>query len=254
MSQSWIHRADLSPSAMLQLRRFVSGERAYYNTLLDGLAGPIRTMPDAIKKFTGRLESLLAIVAATRVELSKIKADNIPAPLAPFADLLFKDGRPALDGKEMIILDLVRKEGAIHPHTRAGMAVEMIRYAIDQIAVLNRTGLTASEDNSYKYSVKMLTPLDERSKRHVQLPRSAVSVVVLGGETMLSIPYLAGPLKIATPQREWNYIILRADDDGRMTVELVKETARYQLRRFDQVSRKKSQSQTSGKVRRAGIN
>lgn len=252
MSQPWFHRVDLSPSALLHLRRFIAGERAYYNLLLDGLAGPIRTMPDAVKKFTGRMESLLAIVAAARIDLSKVKADNIPLPLSPYADLLFKDGRLALDGKEMLIFDLVRKDSSIHPHTRAGMAVEMIRYAIEQIGVLNRTSLPSSEDESYKYAVRMLTPLDERTKRHVQLPRTAIGVATEGSETTLSIPYLAGPIKIVTP-REWNYLLLRADD-GRMTIELANEKARYQLRRFDQVARKKTQSQNSGKFWREQTN
>ena len=255
MSQSWITRSDLTTHDRLRLRRFIAAERGYYNMLLDGLAGPIRTMPDAVKKFTGRMESLLAIVAAARIDLSNLKADAIPAPLAPYADLLFVDGRPALDAKVMLILDLVRKEGAIHPHTRAGLAVEMIRYAIDQIAILNRTSLPSSEDASYKYSIRMLTPLDERNKRHVQLPKTAVGIATEEDGTTLTIPYLGAPLKIATPQREWNYAVIREDDDGRMTVELSKESTRYLLRRFDTVARKqtKSQSQTGGKMWRVGV-
>ena len=232
---TWSFILSLSATDAARARRFIAEEIIYYNALVDGLSGPLRTMSATIQAMTGRLETLFGEVAATGVDVRTLKEDDLPSGLASLRDVIFRDGKLNIDIRTLLILDVARQPSAISGHVRRGMAIEMLRAARDQAAVLSNT--LNRDDQVYKFAVEALSPIDPRSKRHLQLPRAALKTVDHGGKTAIAVPYLATPLHIPTPPIQWNYLVLRDDEatgrTGQWTMELSKETGHYGLKKTD---------------------
>lgn len=231
-ASSWTYRVELPPADKMNLKKFVAEETAYYNAVVGGLSGPMRTIPDTLAKMTGRWETLVGEVAATGIDVRSIKPTAIPVGLDRYRDLLFQDNRLSVDTKTMLIFDIVAQAGAVHPEVRRGMAIELVKNARDQSALL--TAKINREDQVYRFAVETLTPHDYSTKRHVQLPRSVLAVEEgEDGQTTIRVPYFTSPITVQTPPIPWSYLILRSDDDGKCTMEMSRETSPYLARRSD---------------------
>ena len=236
-ASTWSYRVDLSPSDTIRLRNVIAAERGYFNALVTGLNGPMRTMGETLRGLTGRWEGIVGLVAETRTDLRNVKAAN-PGIFAEYADLLFENGRSKIDSKTQVFMDIAAQAGDFNAKARRNMAVEMFKHAREQSAALANT--MNREDQVLRYAVETIVPLDPGSKRHVQLPKSAVTVEMVeqDGEKMQKIilPYLTAPIVVPEPPLDWNYLILREDTDGRHTLEMCRETnAQYLLKRTDHV-------------------
>lgn len=232
-SSSWSYRIDLSPQDKLRVRHFIAEEMNYFNTLVNGFAGPIRTMPDTIKSLTGRWEEFVGLVAAHQCNPYTTAVRNHPQAFLPFADLY-----GSLDPKKSLLLEVVATPGTLSYLTRRAMAIEMLRFAREQAAAYADTLKTESQ--VYRYAVETLSPLEASQKRHVQLPRGAIRIEqiaerpnVPATELILNVPYLKDPVIIPAPPLQWNMAILRDDGDGQWTLELSKESNTYLLKRTD---------------------
>jgi hypothetical protein len=227
----------------------------YFNALVAGFGGPMRTMPETFAAMTNRLESLFGEVAQSYADVRSLKEDDLPARFKPYADLLFKDGKSAIDTRTMLLFDIARSVSSIDPSVRRGLAVEMLRHAREQSAHIANP--QNREDQVYKFALETVTQLEPRNKRHLQLPKSALVTATKDGRMAIGLPYIRTPLHISAPTTSWNYVTLRDDDDGtnpgQWTIELSQETSMYLLRKIDSSHRKpKKRIGTDTKMARAG--
>jgi hypothetical protein len=239
-SSSWIARVTLPSADTIRLRQYISQEMHYFNALVAGFGGPMRTMPETFAAMTGRLESLFGEVAASYVDVRSLKEDNLPVQFKPYADLLFKDGKSAIDTRTMLLFDIARSNASIDASVRRGLAIEMLRHAREQSAHI--ASPQNREDQVYKFAVETVTPLEPRNKRHLQLPKSAVNTATKDARLAIGLPYIRTPIIIPAPTTSWNYITLRDDDDGshpgQWAIELSQESPMYLLRKTDSSHRK----------------
>lgn len=237
---SWTARITLPSADTIRLRQYISQEMHYFNALVAGFGGPMRTMPATFAAMTGRLESLFGEVAAAPVDVRSLKEDTLPARFKPYADLLFQDGKSAIDTRMMLLFDIACSPSSIDSSVRRGLAVEMLRHAREQSAHIANP--TNHGDQVYRFAMETVTPLESRNKRHLQLPKSALNTATKDERLAIGLPYVRAPIIIPAPTTQWNYITLRDDDDGtkpgQWSIELSQETPMYLLRKTDSSYRK----------------
>jgi hypothetical protein len=220
-SSGWSYQIELNGHPNIILKRAIAAEMNYFNTLLNGVAGPLRTIPETFREMTGRYENLFGEVAALGSHPRNFK--TLPPSLAPYADLIKN-----LDVRKSLLLDLAASPGAVLTSVRRAMAIEMLRYAREQSNAFGNT-LTRA-DQVHAFAVQTMQVHDTRTKRHLQLPASALKVERGDHTTQVTLPW-GVVLSFPTPPRAWNFMVLRDDDHGRWTIEL--SNSGYQLRRQD---------------------
>jgi hypothetical protein len=254
-SSSWTARITLPSADTIRLRQYISQEMHYFNALVAGFGGPMRTMPETFAAMTGRLESLFGEVASSYADVRSLKEGSLPDRFKPYTDLLFKDGKSAIDTRTMLLFDIAGSAANIDTSVRRGLATEMLRHAREQSAQIANP--QNREDQVYKFAVETMTPLEGRNKRHLQLPKSAVNTATKDDRLAIGLPYIRTPIIIPAPTTPWNYITLRDDDDGtqpgQWAIELSQETSMYLLRKTDSSHRKpRKRIGTETKLARVG--
>ncbi len=200
----WTVDAFVEPSDKTSIRMFVRHEIAYYNALLASMGSRLRTMPEVFDEVSDNLiiDTAVRGVAAIPADISE---------------------------RNRLFLEAINGPAArnIHPATRAAMAVEMLRAHRQQAETMRRP----------ETPVSLLSPHDGRVKRHVQLPRPAVTLI---GDDSIRIPYARKPilLKGVFPKTGWNLVVIRDMDrpgaaPGPWSVEFRNETSDYLLRMTD---------------------
>lgn len=225
-SSSWSYRITLTPTDKLRLKHFIAHETAYFNALVNGLAGPLRTMPDTFKDMTGSWEEVFALAATHAVNPMNEKV--LPKPFQAHAELI-----ASADAKKSLLLDVAATSASLSYVVRRAMAVEVLRHAREQSINYNAT--VVGEGQVYRYALETLSALQPGQKRHVQLPKGAYAQAKgeREDELVLTIPYFGEPIKVAVPPVHWNMLIVREDQDGGITLELSKESAQYLVKRTD---------------------
>lgn len=230
--RKWNYSVTLSPAEKLRLRGFIAQELGYFNGLVSGFAAPMRSMPDAILGMTGATETLFGEIAALGIDVSRLKRDALPERLTNFANIIFDEqGRVAFDAKTALLLSIANQAGQIDPVVRRAMAVQVLRAARDQALVMKQT----LGGEQARFATKALTPMEERAKRHLQMPQEAVKVSDAASDKMMmvTIPYISRPLELPRPATAWNQIVLRDAGEGDWAVELSYQTERYDITRAD---------------------
>ena len=224
-SSSWSYRIVLSPTDRLRLKHFISHETAYFNALVNGLAGPLRTMSSTLKEMTGAWEEVWGLAAMHSV--NPLQEKVLPKAFAAHAELL-----AAEDTKKSLLLDVAASKASISYVVRRAMAIEVLRHAREQSISYNAV---SEGDQVYRYALETLTPLQPGQKRHVQLPKGSYTQAKgeREDELVLSIPYFGEPIKVAVPPVQWNMLIVREDQDGGITLELSRESTQYLVKRTD---------------------
>jgi hypothetical protein len=234
----WSYRITVTPKDIQRLRIFVREEIHYHNALVAGLTGPVRSMPDVFRDLTGIYERIYAEVAAYAVDLTQAK--SLPASLESLRDAIYdKDGKIILPSKMMIILDVAKTPANLHNEARRNMALSFLNAAKDQSSAFHNT---LSDTNRlgqvYKYASETFQAVDAQTKRHVQLPSTAMRATESGRNLILKFPYMVDEFTIPLPQIKWNKIYMReltrpdGMSSGTVMLEFASDTA-YDHRRTD---------------------
>lgn len=220
----WSNKIELDGTDLRRLKYFIGEELSYYNALVAGLAGPMRSMPEAVASLE-RYEGLMGEVARSRTGLASIKKNALPANFKPFEHVLFDEaGRIALDGKALFLAEVFAKPGTLNIDVRRNMAISVMRETRRHSkTILAETAL-----------VEALEPIEPANKRHVQIPRSAIKIVSENKEAItLKLPYFEAELTIRPPSGGWNYAYVRVDFEGIVSLDLTHEENPYALRKQD---------------------
>lgn len=238
----WSQFLDLSPEQSLRLRSFAAQERAYYNALVEGFSGPIRTMAETITHVHDRYPGLFGFVAETGCDVRTLRREQAP----DIASLFNADGRLGIGPRDALIFDIAAAPAVLHTKVRRAMALAMLAHAKEQADAL----ANPLPDHGYRFAITMLSSHEERTKRHLQMQRSLLKISDKEGRTTITLPYFAVAVEIATPRVAWNYAMLRWNGDperpNAWVLELSQESAPYLLGRSDPVRRaKKRQPQAN---------
>jgi hypothetical protein len=223
--RNWTYRIQLSPRDHLNLRAVVVQERKYFNGLITALNGPLRTMSDTLKTLGGAYETVFGEIAATGQSVDVVMA----------ADRFRSVVR---NPKVNLILEAARASGVIHPDVRRVMAVEVLRTARETSAAMHNTLMR--EDQVYRHAVETLSVHDDRTKRHVQLPRSLVEITEAGqGNIAIRTPYTTTDIIVYAPRGNWTIMTLREDEGNWWVMELSDTASGYLVRKSDPAGRKR---------------
>lgn len=214
---------DVLPADKLRLNEFMKQELAYYNALVEGLGPRARTFPEtliALHKDWENLWTALAVEGKSIKPYERAAADApLPESLEPHRKMLVgrdSHGKRFLDEKMFNIMSIAATPAIIHPHTRRNMANEMLEFYKDQSIKLSKRNDNAwGEEDLYDKPVELLVKHDMVTKRHLQIPRSALNDVRYIKErerTEIYHPYSENPLIIENHDLEssnhWNMIVI----------------------------------------------
>lgn len=202
----WSFPATIDQSDKARLRAFVRNEINYFNEILLGFSSRLRTSPDVFSEVN---EAMLGEIAAGAYQIRNFTADTLPENLVKFKSVIYQDGKIALSERVLLLLDVVVSPTVLHPATKRAMAIEFLREHVRLASALSRT--TAKIDQVLQHPVELLPSAEARTKRHIQLPKSAVSITANGVITA----YNSKPIMLKNappPEANWNLLILRDED------------------------------------------
>jgi metal-dependent HD superfamily phosphatase/phosphodiesterase len=204
-------------------------------------------MSNEILNIKDHHERLWGAVAYTKTKLRtlvKKPIDEWPAELRPFAGMIVKDGKLAIDEKMLMIHDIAAYDVDLDPNMRRAIAMEIVKWVQPQArsisAVLNEsTGRFATP-------VHMLQPLTTETKRHLQLTGNVVSVAynAENNQSTVKIPYLVNAIVVKNQDLSkvaFDNVVLKPSATNPNVWQLTAKegTGRYQIDLIDAVYRPK---------------
>lgn len=214
---------DISANDKTRFREFMKQELGYYNALVEGLGPRARTFPEqliALHKDWENLWSTLSEHAPAMRLYEKAQPDvQLPAVLEPHRKMLVgrdSQGKRFLDERMFNIMALAATPALIHPHVRRNMANKILEFYKDQSEkLINRNDEAWGEEDLYSKPIDLLVKHDMVTKRHLQIPRSALNAVYYYQDrdlTEIYTPYSDNPIILEGYDLEnnnfWNMIIL----------------------------------------------
>lgn len=214
---------EVSPADKIRFREFMKQELGYYNALVEVLGPRARTFPETLLALHKDWENLWAALAehAPNMKLyEKAKPDcKLPPALEPHRKMLVgldSQGHRFLNERMFNIMSVAASPALIHHHVRRNMANKMLEFYKDQAAkLINRNDEAFGDEDLYSKPIDLLVKHDMVTKRHLQIPRSALNAVYYYKDrdlTEVYTPYSENPLIVEGHDLEssnhWNMVIL----------------------------------------------
>jgi hypothetical protein len=221
--REWSVGFEPEPADKARLKQFMKQELAYYNALIEGLSPRARTFPQSLLDLHKDWENLWDTIAEHGVDLKayyRAKPDaELPEHLEKHRKHLVglnTQGKRFLDDRMYSIMSLAGSPGVLHPMVRKSMANLILDYFKDQAGKFTSYNETAmGEQDVYRKPIDLLSIQDLVSKRHLQLPRSALRGVYYDEKEDISEvfhPYSDNPIIIeghnVAANNHWNLVII----------------------------------------------
>lgn len=230
-----------------RLLTLIQNERVYHNYLVNELNSKLRVMSNEILNIKDHYERLWGAVAYTKTKLRtlvKKSVDEWPAELRPFAGMIIKDGKLAIDEKMLMIYDIAAYDVDLDPNMRRAIALEIVKWVQPQARSI---GAVLSETTGrFVAPVHMLQPLTAETKRHLQLTGSVITVAYDSekGQSTVTIPYLSHAIVVKNQDLSkvsFDNVTLRpsATNPNLWQMTAKEGTGRYQVDLVDAVYRPK---------------
>lgn len=189
--------ANISMVDAPRLRRFIANEIAYYNVLLTAFSTRLRTMPALFAELTPEIIKNAVTNGIDR------KDRSIPERIVLFLE------------------EIVVQKGNLLPAVRENMACEMLD-------IYRKLATDMQKQNKM---VELLTPMETRTKRNLQVPRQYVTFKDGG----ISIPYATAKIPFnGKPPAQWDIMTIRDQKgDGSWKVEFFSHAPGYNVRLTD---------------------
>ncbi len=230
-----------------RLLALIQLERQYHNYLVNELNSKLRVMSNEILNIKDHLERLWGAVAYSKTKLRtllKKPVEEWSAELRPFANLIIKDGKIAIDEKLLMIYDIAAYDVDIDPNMRRAIALEILKWIQPQARSIN--AVLSETTGRFAAPVHMLQPLSVETKRHLQLTGSVVSVTYdhEKNQSAIKIPYLANAILVKGQDLSkvaFDNIVLRPSANNPVVWQLTAKegNGRYQVDLVDAVYRPK---------------
>jgi hypothetical protein len=225
---------DVSPSDKIRLKEFMKQELGYYNALVEGLGPRARTFPETLLALHKDWESLWEALAEDGKSIKsyeRAKEDvELPAHLEKHRKMLVgrdTKGERFLNERMFNIMSIAASPAMIHATVRRNMARLILEFYKDQSAkLIKRNDKAFGEEDLYSKPIDLLVKHDMVTKRHLQIPRSALNAVYYYSDrdlTEIYHPYSENPLVIQGHNLEnnnhWNLLLVHQQPGVEVTAQ-----------------------------------
>lgn len=240
--------AEVSLSDQKRLNTLFAHERALYNAVIDIFESRTRSMPQTILKITPQIRKLFVEVAAQNVNWKQTGVDDSkwPESLRKSCKELISGGKFTLDGQlNLMLQELSKSTFAVLPNTKRMMLNTMLDFYQEQAQIFAEPQKSDVMEVAYRVPPSNLSRMDDRLKRHAQVPRTDVQIKWSPESDVSEIltPLNLVPLKVQGVNlnnlREWNLMIIR-QESGRYVdyntpwlVEMRASNGKYLLKAID---------------------
>jgi hypothetical protein len=231
-----------------RLLNLIQNERVYHNYLVNELNSKLRVMSNEILNIKDHYERLWGAVAYTKIKLRtlvKKPIDEWPAELRPFAGMIVKDGKLAIDEKMLMIYDIAAYDIDLDLGMRRAIATEILKW-IQPHARSFAAMSSETTTNRFIAPVHMLQPLTADTKRHLQLLGTVITVSYdsENNQSSVKIPYLAHAIVLKNQdlsKTSFDNVVLRPSATNPLVWQMTAKegTGRYQVDLVDAVFRPK---------------
>jgi hypothetical protein len=248
--------AEVSLSDQKRLNTLFAHEREMYNSIIDVFESRTRSMPQTILNINAQVRKLMVEVSALGMDWKKLghTPDAWPPQLKKSCELMLKQGKLQLDGQHNLMMqELSRRNWSVLPNTKRMMLNTMIDFYQEQAQIFAEPQRSDVMEVSYRVPPSNLSRMDDRLKRHAQVPRTDVQIKwvpeqeVSYVETPLNLEPLRVPGVNLNNLRDWNIMLLRqesgkwVDYQTPWLVEMRQSNGKYLLKAIDIGSRRTTQ-------------
>lgn len=219
---------QIAPKDKVRLESFSKQETAYYNSLVNLFSSRTRAFPETILGLTDAEIKLYLDIAKYGIPVTPIlrsgNRDSVPAVYEKYTELLFgkKENPSKMSFEKSSVLDISSSPATLIPEIRVNMAKEMLEHYTVQCNKITAS-VPASQDSAYREPVELLTELNFQQKRHVQIPKSCLSLKWddENKQTLIWCQYFTEAVVLKDTNllamHDWNYIILHQDNIEKIT-------------------------------------
>lgn len=228
--RTWQFEVDIDHNEHAKLKQFMKVELGYYNDLVSGLSSRMRSTPEALLEANDDLKKLYVTCAELSFDpyylflLRKLTFEEgqepeLPKQLETYRKLFLGStdkGVRRFTDRIALMCQLFASKAPIIPAVRRNMAEEILEFYQKQAkAKMQSVPKNLQVDQLYKNAPQSLEILDVIRKRHLQIPKSAITVKwnETTESTEFTIPYCLQKLIVPntnfeTENKQWNLVIL----------------------------------------------
>jgi hypothetical protein len=219
-NQSVIIQVDAQDAR--RLNQFFRHELAFYNTLVGAFESRVRAFPDSIVAITPAQTNLFCDLARHNLHLQDLLQDPSAWPklLLPHRSVVFnKQDKVMLSEALVMIMNSVgRDKWVLIPEAKQQMARSVIDFFREQAEILSHPQRSDVIEIAYRVPPSNLSAQDIETKRHVQIPKSAVVYRWNHemGQTEMQTPYTVKPIVIPhynlNEYNGWTNVIIKQEN------------------------------------------
>lgn len=247
--------AEVSLSDQKRLNTLFAHERALYNAVIDIFESRTRSMPQTVLNMTPAIRKLFVEVAAQNVAWKQMGSDitKWPESLRKSCADLIGSGNLNLDGQVNLMLqELSKSTFAVLPNTKRMMLNTMLDFYQEQAQIFAEPQKSDVMEVAYRVPPSNLTRMDDRLKRHAQVPRTDVQIKWSPEQETSEIltPLNLEPMRVhgvnLNNLRDWNLMLIRQESGRHVdyhtpwVVEMRQSQGKYLLKAIDIGTRHKS--------------
>ena len=209
------HVIVVHPQDQKRLQQFFAHELALYNTLVEAFESRTRAFARDVAAITNSQIQLLALLCANELTLVTAESQLLPSNLA----YLWKtENTQTLAPWLKNCFDQVLKHKfVIIPETRKRMVESIVEFYRDQATILRDPLHSDTMEIAYKVPATNISKQDLSTKRHVQIPRSSVSIKYDNQQNMSLVrtPLTVNEIQVIgvnlNEKNRWTTMILRQE-------------------------------------------
>lgn len=240
--------AEVSLSDQKRLNTLFAHERALYNAVIDVFESRTRSMPQTILKINPHVRKLFVEVSAQNVNWKSVGSHvhKWPESLRKKCADVISGEQMNLDGQlNLMLQELSKSTFAVLPNTKRMMLNTMLDFYQEQAQIFAEPQKSDVMEVSYRVPPSNLSRMDDRLKRHAQVPRTDVQIKWSPDTDVSEIttPLTLSPIRVhgvnLNNLREWNLMIIR-QESGRYVdyntpwlVEMRSSGGKYLLKAID---------------------
>lgn len=204
-----------------RLQAFVLHELALYNTIVECFESRTRAFPKQVSAITDTEIQLLAALCEHGLQIQDLNnADaKLPERIQQLMPAL-KDnqGKFALaDHMKWIFETILKQKFAVVPQTKKQMVVDLLQFFREQADILKDPQNSAVMEVAYRVPPSNLSKQDIHSKRHLQVPRSAIKIKYNHEQdlTEITTPLTHNPIQVLGVNlnefNRWTTMVIRQE-------------------------------------------
>jgi len=173
------HNLIIDAQDQKRLNAFARHELALFNTVIEAFEARTRSFPAQVHAITDAQIQLLCALSSHHLTVRSVLQENAQLPEK------FKHLQPVLkDSKNQelaahlqhVFDSILKNKFAVLPQTKTQMITALCEFFRDQAKILKEPLHSDTMEVAYKVPPSNMSKMDTTSKRHVQIPKSVVTI------------------------------------------------------------------------------